>query len=31
MEEESDDEFYDRTKAPVPKWGVLATKKAVWT
>jgi hypothetical protein len=23
-EEESDDEFCDRTTAPVPKWGVLA-------
>jgi hypothetical protein len=30
-EEESDDEFCDRTKGPVPKWEVLATKKAVWT
>jgi hypothetical protein len=30
-EEESDDEFCDRTKAPVPKWEALATNKAVWT
>jgi hypothetical protein len=30
-EEDEDDEFCDRTKAPVPKWEVLATNKAVWT
>jgi hypothetical protein len=29
-EEESDDEFCDRTTAPVPKWEVLAGKRAVW-
>jgi hypothetical protein len=29
-EEESDDEFCDRTKAPVPKWEVLVTNKAAW-
>jgi hypothetical protein len=28
-EEESDDELCDRTKAPVPKWEVLVTNKAV--
>jgi hypothetical protein len=30
-EEEIDDEFCDRTKAPVPKWEALVTNKAVWT
>ena len=30
QEEESDDEFCDRTTAPVPKWGVLARNRAVW-
>jgi hypothetical protein len=29
-EEESDDEFCDRTTAPVPKWEVLAGNRAVW-
>jgi hypothetical protein len=31
-EEESDDEFGDRTTAPVPKWEVLvlAGNRAVW-
>jgi hypothetical protein len=28
--EESDDEFCDRTTAPVPKWEVLAGNRAVW-
>jgi hypothetical protein len=28
-EEESDDELCDKTNAPVPKWEVLATNKAV--
>jgi hypothetical protein len=30
VEEESDEEFCDRTTAPVPKWEVLAGNKAVW-
>jgi hypothetical protein len=30
VEEESDDEFCDRTTAPVPKWKVLAGNRAVW-
>jgi hypothetical protein len=29
-EEESDDEFCDRTTALVPKWEVLAGNRAVW-
>jgi hypothetical protein len=29
-EEESDDEFCDRTTAPVPKLEVLAGNRAVW-
>jgi hypothetical protein len=29
-EAESDDEFSDRTTAPVPKWEVLAGNRAVW-
>jgi hypothetical protein len=29
-EEEIDDEFCDRTTAPVPKWEVLAGNRAVW-
>lgn len=29
-EAESDDEFCDRTTAPVPKWEVLAGNRAVW-
>jgi hypothetical protein len=29
-EEEIDDEFCDRTAAPVPKWEVLAGNRAVW-
>jgi hypothetical protein len=29
VEEESDDEFGDRTTAPVPKWEVLAGNRAV--
>ena len=29
-EDESDDEFCDRTTAPVPKWDVLAGNRAVW-
>jgi hypothetical protein len=29
-EEEGDDEFCDRTTAPVPKWEVLAGNRAVW-
>jgi hypothetical protein len=29
-EEESDDEFCDRTTAPVPKWEVLVGDRAVW-
>jgi hypothetical protein len=29
-EEESDDEFCDRTTAPVPKWEVLAGNRVVW-
>jgi hypothetical protein len=27
---ESDDEFRDRTTAPVPKWEVLAGDRALW-
>jgi hypothetical protein len=30
-EEESDNDFRYRTKAPVPKWEAMASKKAVWT
>jgi hypothetical protein len=30
-EEESDDEFCDRTKAPVPKWEGTGHKQSVWT
>jgi hypothetical protein len=30
VEEESDDEFCDRTTAPVPKWEALAGNRAVW-
>jgi hypothetical protein len=30
MEEESDDEFFDRITAPVPKWEALAGNRASW-
>jgi hypothetical protein len=28
--EESDDEFRDKTTAPVPRWELLAGNRAVW-